>query len=160
MTRHFFPGMMVLCWDFIDFNKTRLSAFAGWTTDDAKGEEEEEDNRVVNIKIAFFSVVLGGKRVVSCAFCRRARVICLLCSEEERERAFQCNTQDVPLTLATLNTRKRKREEFYLCRFWERHGETKDAKKESPPEKHPKTLLCTAVVVSFFVLLLFVRRLT
>ena len=75
---------MVLCWDFIDFNKTRLSAFAGWTTDDAKGEEEE-DNRVVNIKIAFFSVVLGGKRVVSCAFCRRARVICLLCSEEERE---------------------------------------------------------------------------
>lgn len=82
MTRHFFPGMMVLCWDFIDFNKTRLSA-AGWTTDDAKGEEEE-DNRVVNIKIAFFSVV-GGKRVVSCAFCRRARVICLLCSEEERE---------------------------------------------------------------------------
>ena len=148
---------MVLCWDFIDFNKTRLSAFAGWTTDDAKGEEEE-DNRVVNIKIAFFSVVLGGKRVVSCAFCRRARVS-LLCSEEERERAFQCNTQDV-VTLATLNTRKRKREEFYLCRFWERHGETKDAKKESPPEKHPKTLLCTAVVVSFFVLLLFVRRLT
>ena len=154
--------MVLMCWDFIDFNTTRLSAFAGWTTDDAKGEEEEEDNRVVvNIKIAFFSVVLGGKRVVSCAFCRRARVICLLCSEEERERAFQCNTQDVPLTLATLNTRKRKREEFYLlCRFWERHGETKDAKKESPPEKHPKTLLCTAVVVSFFVLLLFVRRLT
>jgi len=37
--------------------------------------------------------------------------------------------------------------------------ETKDAKKESPPEKHP-TLLFTAVVVSFFVLLLFVRRLT
>ena len=70
---------MVLCWDFIDFNKTRLSA-AGWTTDDAKGEEEEED-RVVNI-IAFFSVV-GGKRVLSCA-CRRARVS-LLCSEEERE---------------------------------------------------------------------------
>lgn len=102
--------MVLMCWDFIDFNKTRLSA-AGWTTDDAKGEEEE-DNRVVNIKIAFFSVVLGGKRVVSCAFCRRARVICLLCSEEERERAFQCNTQDVPLTLATLNTRKR--EEFYL----------------------------------------------
>ena len=152
--------MVLMCWDFIDFNTTRLSAFAGWTTDDAKGEEEEEDNRVVvNIKIAFFSVVLGGKRVVSCAFCRRARVS-LLCSEEERERAFQCNTQDVPLTLATLNTRKRKREEFYLCRFWERHGETKDAKKESPPEKHPKTLLCTAVVVSFFVLLLFVRRLT
>lgn len=144
----------MMVWDlFIDF-KTRLSA-ARWTTDDAKGEEEE-DNRVVNIKIAFFSVV-GGKRV-SCA-CRRARVS-LLCSEEERERAFQCNTQDVPLTLATLNTRKRKREEFYLCRFWERHGETKDAKKESPPEKHPKTLLCTAVVVSFFVLLLFVRRLT
>ena len=75
--------MVLMCWDFIDFNKTRLSAFAGWTTDDAKGEEEE-DNRVVNIKIAFFSVV-GGKRVVSCAFCRRARVICLLCSEEERE---------------------------------------------------------------------------
>ena len=71
---------MVLCWDFIDFNKTRLSA-AGWTTDDAKGEEEEED-RVVNI-IAFFSVV-GGKRV-SCA-CRRARVS-LLCSEEEREHS-------------------------------------------------------------------------
>ena len=77
--------MVLMCWDFIDFNKTRLSAFAGWTTDDAKGEEEDEDNRVVNIKIAFFSVVLGGKRVVSCAFCRRARVICLLCSEEERE---------------------------------------------------------------------------
>ena len=75
--------MVLMCWDFIDFNTTRLSAFAGWTTDDAKGEEEE-DNRVVNIKIAFFSVV-GGKRVVSCAFCRRARVICLLCSEEERE---------------------------------------------------------------------------
>ena len=154
--------MVLMCWDFIDFNTTRLSAFAGWTTDDAKGEEDEDNRVVVNIKIAFFSVVLGGKRVVSCAFCRRARVICLLCSEEERERAFQCNTQDVPVTLATLNTRKRKREEFYLlCRFWERlYGETKDAKKESPPEKHPKTLLCTAVVVSFFVLLLFVRRLT
>ena len=66
-----------MVWDlFIDF-KTRLSA-ARWTTDDAKGEEEED--RVVNI-IAFFSVV-GGKRV-SCA-CRRARVS-LLCSEEERE---------------------------------------------------------------------------
>ena len=151
MTQHFFPGMMVLmCWDFIDFNKTRLSAARWcWTTDDAKGEEEED--RVVNI-IAFFSVV-GGKRV-SCA-CRRARVS-LLCSEEEREHSN--GTQDLPLTLATLNTRKRKREEFYR-RFWERHGETKDAKKESPPEKHP-TLLFTAVVVSFFVLLLFVRRLT
>ena len=62
MTRHFFPGIMV--WDlFIDF-KTRLSA-ARWTTDDAKGEEEED--RVVNI-IAFFSVV-GGKRV-SCVSSR------------------------------------------------------------------------------------------
>ena len=79
---------------------------------------------------------------------------------KKREREHSNATQDVPVTLATLNTRKRKREEFYLCRFWERHGETKDAKKESPPEKHPKTLLCTAVVVSFFVLLLFVRRLT
>ena len=92
--------------------------------------------------------------------CRRRARVSLLCSEEERESIPIWNTQDVPLTLATLNTRKRKREEFYLCRFWERHGETKDAKKESPPEKHPKTLLCTAVVVSFFVLLLFVRRLT
>ena len=104
--------MVLMCWDFIDFNTTRLSAFAGWTTDDAKGEEEEDNRVVVNIKIAFFSVVLGGKRVVSRAFCRRARVLSLLCSEEERERAFQCNTQDVPVTLATLNTRKR--EEFYL----------------------------------------------
>ena len=43
----FFPGIMMvlMCWDFIDFNTTRLSAFAGWTTDDAKGEEEEEDNK-------------------------------------------------------------------------------------------------------------------
>ena len=61
MTRHFFPGIMV-CWDlFIDFTKTRLSAARCWTTDAG----EEEDNRVVNIIVAFFSVV-GGKRV-SCA---------------------------------------------------------------------------------------------
>ena len=55
-----------------------------------------------------------------------------------------------------LKYEKEKREEFYLlCRFWRDTEKAKDAKKESPPEKHPKTLLCTAVVVSFFVLLLF-----
>ena len=134
MTRHFFPGMMVLCWDFIDFNKTRLSAFAGWTTDDAKGEEEE-DNRVVNIKIAFFSVV-GGKRVVSCAFCRRARVICLLCSEEERERAFQCNTQDVPVTLATLNTRKRKKS--FIVAFGRETRRNQRREKREPTRETPQ----------------------
>ena len=59
MTRHFFPGMMVLmCWDFIDFNKTRLSA--RWTTD--AGEEED---RVVNI-IAF----CGRRRSIVCVVAR------------------------------------------------------------------------------------------
>ena len=80
----------------------------------------------------------------------------LLCSEEERESIPIWNTQDVPLTLATLNTRKRKKS-FIVLLLGEK--ETKDAKKESPPEKHP-TLLFTAVVVSFFVLLLCVRRFT
>ena len=56
--------MLVLCWDlFIDFNKTRLSAARWcWTTDDAKGEEED---RVVNI-IAF----CGRRRSIVCVVAR------------------------------------------------------------------------------------------
>lgn len=66
--------------------------------------------------------------------CRRRARVSLLCSEEERESIPIWNTQDVPLTLATLNTRKRKKS-FIVLLLGEK--ETKDAKKESPPEKHP-----------------------
>ena len=124
--------MVLMCWDFIDFNKTRLSA-AGWTTDDAKGEEEE-DNRVVNIKIAFFSVVLGGKRVVSCAFCRRARVICLLCSEEERESIPMQHTGRA-FNPCYLKYEKEK-EEFYRLAFGRERNQRRE--KREPTRETPQ----------------------
>ena len=129
--------MMVLCWDFIDFNKTRLSA-AGWTTDDAKGEEDE-DNRVVNIKIAFFSVVLGGKRVVSCAFCRRARVICLLCSEEERE-SIPMQHRGLAFNPCYLKYEKEKERRSFIVAFGREMEKPKTQKRE-PTRETPHTFV-------------------
>ena len=140
-----------MVWDlFIDF-KTRLSA-ARWTTDDAKGEEEED--RVVNI-IAFFSVV-GGKRV-SCA-CRRARVS-LLCSEEERE---SIPMQHTGRAFNPCYLKYEKEKERRVLSTMSLLGETRrnQRREKREPTRETHTLLFTAVVVSFFVLLLCVRRFT
>ena len=137
----FFPGNDGVVLDFTDFNKTRLSALQVGRPTTQRRRRRRRQQSGKNIKIAF-SVVLGGKS--SIARFVVARVICLLCSEEERDILLQHTGR--AYNPCYLKYEKEKSFIYYVA-----FGETlrnQRREKESPPET-PQTLLCTAVVVSF-----------